>query len=308
MAGWTTDIDWSNEDSIVNAPLGLVVADLAAATGERRAVLGVDPATARYDTNAPAALGRLRNEMVLAVGGGASGSYVKPNSSGDYDYHNESTVPRWSMAEMAVELGRPEPEFYAPGAPPTASWVKWWYDALNLLTHAGFTLYNPQKSDRIAEGVTFPEAVTNWNGTPWSAWSGGDFTGLRAEHRNPVYYPEPYKITRWRMRQNPAYPFSPGIYTKNYILLAVWAQITFYPAFTYVNNDYPCDRSKYAQVWSDTSVQSGEYDKTITIGDIDSVTVTAPADNSMSGWLQDGYFPLCQFDIEGGFEYVAPEE
>jgi len=216
-------------------------------------------------------------------------------------------VTHWSMAEVEAELGLPEPEYYATGAPLTASWVKWWHDALNLLTHARFTLNTFQMSFREGEGVTFSDAEGDWLANDWSALGGFPTANLFADHRQG--FPKPYLIRRQRLTANPADPFSPGSYANNYTLSA-WSQFTMPNIFTYENNDYPCDRSTYAKIFADTSVQSGEYDKQITVGDFSTVTGSSPADNSRIGWVMDdaAFFLLCQCNIEGGFEYVAPEE
>jgi len=329
---WNEDIDWSSENKLVNIPTGLPLDDLYGAASERVSTLLTPSPLDEVDINSPLALSSLRDRLVDAVNGQviiinvpfpivvARWGYIRKTSGDDYDYAGETSIDYWTMAKMVTELG-PEPDYYDIGAPLTAAWLKWWYDAINLLTHVSYpfgTAYSTasfQYSDRTTAGLILSsdwEAVVEvWEDeATWDSWTTGD-----ADVRHLSFRAQPFNtlsILRTRYRMDPANRFSPYAYTNNYTLMSV---LGFFAAasggFYYENNDYPTAGGTLGEVYSDTSIQSGVYTKDISIGDFESVTVTAPPTDPFSssqGWGAASHRQICRYDIDGGFEFVAPEE
>jgi hypothetical protein len=311
---WNTEIDWSNEDAMVNAPPWLLLEDLFSATAERLSTMtDTEYLTFGNEVNAPrivhsslpSDIRYLREAMVACVEGLASDLvFIKPNSGGDYNYTNEEEIPIWSMVDMETELG-PEPEFYEFNAPLTAAWVKWWYDALNLLTRVMYPLATHEFAVKDESGSTFSEAQSNFNDGEWSPWT--NITSAITARHSAVQTVN-YRIERIRLRTNPLNRFTPFLYTGNY-LVSAWARISSRASgATYDNSDYPCNEDTYAQIFNDATVQQEEMDKDILVGDFDNATVGEPSPSERRGWSMDydSKHQICQFDIAGGFEYVAP--
>jgi len=321
MSWNTVDIDWEDIDTLYNAPGGLLLDDLLNATTERFAALGfdfLDPE--KLDINAPVVLEPgftyLRDAMVICVNGTGNVSpvrkrYVKP-VSGVYDWTDESDIPRWDMTEMEAELG-PEPS-HGFNVPLTAEWCKWWHDALNKLIHCEYgevpgRFTAAQNSNRAGIDTTYAAAKAAFAADSWSSWNNvTNFEPYQSMYHDSSIVNK-YRGTRLRYRIRPDAPFQPGIYANNYLVTS-WAKFTTSnrTAFTkvYDNPDYPCNIDTYAKVWDDTDVQSGVYDKDITVGDFDTITASEPAADTERGWRITAIGSICRFDISGGFEYVAP--
>jgi len=327
MAGWSEEIEWggTGEDSagLVNVPPGLLLGaeGLAGCARERLAPMyATDFISDDFLTpNAPTNLEQLRSYLGACVDGILLGTlsrrqYIRPGTN-DYDWTNESDIDRWDMTKMVAELG-PEPVTAETNGPVSAAWVKWWYNALNLLTRVeygrttGVLDYGYQQSRRYGyayEG-TYAEAKTNFNNDTWDTWndSGGHFS---PNHDVLVNIYDTYIIDRTRYRSKLG--FKPFSYTLNYNL-EVWAVFRGFED-GYENSDYPCNEDTYANIWEDTDTQSEEYNKQVVVGDFDSVTVGDPGTDKTVGWVLWGdsgptVSTVCQFDISGGFEFVAPEE
>jgi len=329
---WNTKIDWGNENKIVNAQTGLPLDDLYGAASERVSTLRTPSPTDEVETNSPLTLSALRGRLVDAVNGQviiinvplpivvARWGYIRSTGDDDYDYAGETSIDYWTMAKMETELG-PEPEYYASGAPLTAAWLKWWHDAMNLLTHVSYPFESPystasfQDSERTTLGLInstdYAAVIDVWeNEAEWDSWTAGS-----AVARHVSFRAQPFNtlaILRTRYRMDPANRFSPYAYTNNYTLMSVLG--FFAPSsggFHYENNDYSAvTEGTLGEVYSDTSIQSGVYTEDISIGDFESVTVEAPPIDTFSssqGWGATSYRHICRYDIEGGFEFVAPE-
>jgi len=330
---WNEDIDWSDEDSMVNMPNGLPLSDLYRAMNERLSTLGIaQPLSGDIDINQP--LDLMRDDLVSAVNGVVVSFHFPPNppilierwgfirktSFGDYDYADETAIDYWDMDKMETELG-PEPDYYDMGAPITAAWLIWWHDALNLLTHVSYPFEKPfananfQYSERSTAGLisstNYQDTVDVWENTAtWDAWAEGTVLPM---HMSSLAYPfDTFLIRRVRYRMDPANRFIPYDYTNNYTLMAV---LGFFPAagnnYYYENNDYSAVlEGTFGEVYSDTSIQNGQYDTDIDIGDFGTVTVDAPPDEfgtTTQGWSAVDIRQITQFDVDGGFSFVAEE-
>jgi len=329
MAGWSEEIEWGGpgEDSagLVNVPTGLLLGaeGLAGCARERLAPMyATNPAEDFLTPNAPTNLEQLRSYLVACVDGLFVGTtsrrqYIRPGTN-DYDWTDESDIDRWDMTKMEIELGV-EPVTAETNGPVSAAWVKWWYNALNLLTRveygrtSGVLDHGYQQSRRFGYSFqgTYAEAKADFDSDTWATWS-----DVLSGHFSPNHYvsagdSDTYIINRNRYRSKLG--FKPNSYTRNYKLEA-WAVLRR-AEDGYENSDYPCNEDTYANIWEDADNQSEEYDKQVLVGDFDTVTVGDPGTGKTVGWLLDPWLSggptvstVCQFDIEGGFEYVAPEE
>jgi len=317
MAGWSEEIEWGgtggDSAGLVNVPTGLLLGaeGLAGCARERLAPMyATNPAEDFLTPNAPTNLVQLRSYLVTCVDGVSAGTtgrkqYIRPGDN-DYDWTDESDIDRWDMAKMVTELG-PEPVISGEtNSPVSATWVKWWYDALNLLTRVEYGesaggFGNSERSIRTGFGLTFAEAKSSFAARSWGQWvSLGIFEPWQLARSTTL---TPYRVSRARVRTVSI--FAPQSYLGNYTV-AAWAKFTDF-AGDYDNADYPCDEDTYASVWDDTDVQSGDYDKVIYVGDFDSITTSSPADEQRLGWtIPNVINRICQFDISGGFEFVAP--
>ena len=315
---WNTDIDWTDLNSMVNVPLWVLLEDLSNATIERLKPLGGTALTPyKPGTNTPFTietvsgidLDYLRDAMVACVNGFRGTTefrirYLKP-VSGYYDWTNESDLSRWDMTALVAELGN-EPE-HGFNAPITADWAKWWYDALNLLVYCEYgevygRFRDSQRSSRSGTDSTFLDAKIAYGADSWGSWSNtGGFSPLQYSRESGGTYR--VGRSRYRTRDTTYFAFTPRNYTANYTVTA-WAKFTAIDA--YDNTDYPCNLDTYAEVWNDTDVQSGDYDKDITVNDIGTITATEPSIDEEVGWNVNSISRLCRFDIAGGFDYVAP--
>jgi len=307
VAGWTTEIDWSDVNKMVNAPTGLLLGSggLAGCMRERLSTISSSDQSKLLDINAPNDLDTLRNNMVTCVDGiDQDLGYIQPGDN-DYDWTNKSTIDRWAMAKMETELG-PEPEAQSANSPVSAAWVKWWYDALNLLTRCMYPLDTAHFSVKQESALTFADAESAFNSAEWSGWSSNIPSSITAWHESVRTIT--YRIQRVRLRTNPSDRFSPYEYDNNY-LVSAWGKIgARFVGRIYDNSDYPCSEHTFAEVFNDATVQQGEMDKDILVGDIDASTVGEPPQGEFQGWGldYDSKRQICQFNISGGFKYVAP--
>jgi len=326
MAGWSEEIEWggTGEDSagLVNVPPGLLLGaeGLAGCARERLAPMyATNPAEDFLTPNAPTNLEQLRSYLVTCVDGVSVGSvnrsqYIRPGDN-DYDWTNEADIDRWDMTKMVAELGA-EPVTAETNGPVSAAWVKWWYNALNLLTRVEYgrtvgvlgTGYQQSRRYGYSFHGTYAEAKTNFNSDTWDTWndSAGHFS---PDHFVLVSMYDTYIVDRYRYRSKLG--FKPNSYTLNYNL-EVWAVLRG-AEDGYENGDYPCNEDTYANIWEDADTQSEEYNKQVVVGDFNTVTVGDPGTGKTVGWtLWTPSGPtvstVCRFDIEDGFEFVAPEE
>jgi len=275
VAGWTTELDWSDSAKMVNAPTGLLLGDggLAGCMRERLSTISTLDLSKLLNINAPNDLAALRSNMVTCVDGITQYlGFVRPGDN-DYDWTNEAEIDRWTMAKMETELG-PEPDSGATNGPVSAEWVKWWYDALNLLTHAAYVIDSPIRYSREGSGATFSEAKDDFADSSWFQESSVLFW-YAIQSAFSFRSGSEYSVTRERSKSHPSFSFSPGGYENNYKISA-WAQFTFPSFAVYENPDYPCNKDTYAKTLDEPIVQSGEYDTPITVGDFDTITVSDP--------------------------------
>ncbi len=180
---WNTNIDWTDVDTLVNVSTE-ILEDFIGATTERLNALGVTISSS-VAVNAPNSTA-LRGAMVDCVEGvGSTGQsrihFVKPVGT-DYSWHNQSAITHWDMTAMETTLGA-EPD-HGVNAPLTASWLLWWYNALNLLTHCeygevfgGFVPGASQRSLRrgYAFQSTYDAAVDDFDADTWDSWGSSAF-------------------------------------------------------------------------------------------------------------------------------------
>lgn len=314
--GWNEDVAWGEQgvfQGLVNAPSEILLKDLEAATNERLPGLGLAPIES-IKKNKPVNVVGLRNAMVDVLTSPFPGLfgryYVKPNPSGEFSWLNESEIVPWSLAEMEAELEKPEPEYYETGSSLSAEWVKWWYDALNLVTHGYYGEGPLSGSKRDVFGSTFSEAVDNFNSsTSWDT-SNTNFNShsVRTTSSGGAFIDRFY--TQQLVLLYPGRdPSSPGGGYQGDYTVSVWAKFTkLREDHKYDNADFPCTVDTFNQVFGDSTVQNGEYDRNIIWGNIETSSVSDPGLNETGGWFAVEVSPILKFDIEGGFKYIAPEE
>jgi len=323
MDGWnTTDFNWESVSTFYNAPPGLLLDDLLAAATERWNTFSDDEISVGVGDNSPLKLGTYADIFGSLLFGDNGARFMRPVSEDSYDYTNESSILYWDMASLVSELG-PVPDYgksieIAPGlffpsyennAPVTAEWCQWWYKAINKLVRSNYsqglmqTMLGSYK-DYSGTGETYAEAKSSWAAKSWTEPAAGPGDASQsAEHTGGGF-----DLRRERSITDQAtYQWQPHLYTHNYTL-SVWGRFGASFSYVYDNPDYPCDRNTYAKIFDDTSVQSGVYDKDVKFGYFDTITAEEPENFDRRFWSSGTLSNHCRFDIEDGFEYVAPEE
>jgi len=321
MAGWnTTDFNWETLSTFYNAPLGMLLNDLLAAATERWNVFNdTELNHPSIGDNGPRNINAY-SSVFFSVLLGFSNRFIRPVAGDSYDYTNASNVLYWDMAELVNEIGTipdhgflsspPGPAFpgYHINAPVTAEWCQWWYHALNKLVRMEYRpgiMSTSLRSGKSYESSdeTFAEAKASWAAEPWGSSSPG--SGFASQTAKEFTLGN-YRLIRNRSITDQATgQWKPYLYTGNYTLSA-WAKFSHITGEVYDNIDYPCNKNTYAQLWNDASVQTEVYNKDFEFGYFDTITTSEPENFDNRGWSSSVPRNHCRFDVEEGFEYVAP--
>ena len=321
--GWNADIDWTSPATLINSPTSAIRDIYLAYTERQKAVRSfVIPSALSARLNNPRVLVQLDENGLRKIASRAySGVFVNMDGNAIEDFDGDTALPSaWSIADLETAIGDLAPEEYnypdgLGAAGPTAYWLWWWHEALNLMTVIKREPNSVDTNYREGSGSSWSNCLSSFAADSWTTDTNyGSFYHRAFEHGG-TFYARRNRL-QVRANQNSAVYFMPDArYVGKFYEYAWYLNLEKAPGFvgntTYENPEFPTSvEDKYALVASQLTPivtdASGRLQSTISLGDITTVTVSQPASGKQRGYTatDNGGVVLMDMAVAGGFEYV----
>lgn len=207
MAGWSTEVDWTSPDTIRGAPLSLTYNEICKAWNER-----CKAAPPQYNFNplddmvpeeigGPVTILNLSRSQYWSQG--VFRSFVKnpENPTWISVYGTARGDPEmWSIESLSEDIGLEYPNYAGVnvggrqgGAPVTAEWVWWMYNALNRMTATRLLYSTPAGGGKFLSPASDLPNASAAMAAYWHMWgrgptSWGSFTDMITYYRSCNVY------------------------------------------------------------------------------------------------------------------------